>query len=73
MSLLALTLSASTALATPRTVPGLVPGEPRVDLAAVEHQQTFIQTEREGVNVRVEQPWWTEAEAPTSPPRPAST
>lgn len=53
MSLLALTLSASIALATPRSVPGLAPGEPRVDLAAVEHQQTFIRTEREGVNVRV--------------------
>ena len=53
MSLIGLMVGATIAVAAPRSIAGLPAGEPRVDLSTIEHQTTFVQTEREGVTVRV--------------------
>ncbi len=48
-----LLLLSSVAHAAPRSVAGEPEGKPGIDLSAVQQQQTFVETERDGVTVRV--------------------
>jgi len=53
MSLLAVLAGSTLALATPRAIEALPADASRVDLATIEHQQTFVETTRDEVSVRV--------------------